>query len=259
MRINKTASRVTDIFDLIMEKGKPLTITEISTYLDIPKSSAFDILYTLVEKHYLQIDDERLKTFKLGFKIFQSGMGFLSNNSLYKTAHQYLEKMMMESEETVFLAVEENYRLIYLDKVEQPASVRTTVRLGTSKRPMYCSSLGKALLASYSDEKVAEIVGKGELIQFTENTVKDYSQLMSQLKDIRKQGYSTENGEGNPEVACVGAPIYDNTNHSIAAISIASPKYRMNDERFKKFGKLVTEIALSISNSLGFLENKLYF
>ena len=56
MRINKSAARTIDILELFSKKGKPLTLTEISKTLGIPKTSAFDIIYTLLEKNILESD-----------------------------------------------------------------------------------------------------------------------------------------------------------------------------------------------------------
>ena len=52
MRINKSAARTIDILELFSKKGKPLTLTEISKTLGIPKTSAFDIIYTLFGQKY---------------------------------------------------------------------------------------------------------------------------------------------------------------------------------------------------------------
>lgn len=258
MQLNKTASRVVDILNLIAQSEKALTITEISKLLNMPKSSTFAILYTLVKKDYLTIENEKLKTFKLGLKLFQAGVSFLSNNSFISIAHPFLERTMEESGETVFLAIEEQGQLVYLDKAEQPSSVRTTIRLGFSKNPIYCSALGKALLASFTDNKVKEIIGDGKLLSITQNTVKNYNALIKQLNEARQRGYAMENGEGDPGVNCVAAPIYDNSNKAVAVISIASPKYRMSEDRFRQLGNLISKTAMDISKNLGFLKERLF-
>lgn len=257
--LNKSASRTIDIIDLIAREGEPLTISQISKELNIPKSSTFDILYTLVEKQYLDIDDERIKTFKLGHRLFKAGIEYLSSNNLLSVAHPYLEKLMQDSGETVFLAIEDQGELVFIDKVEQPSSVRTTIRLGYSKSPIYVSSLGKAILASFPNERVKEITDNVGMIAVTENTVKSFDELLKHLDDTRRRGYSIENGEGNPEVACVGSAICDHTGNSVGAISIASPKHRMNEERFHQLGKIVSNTALEISKKTGFMYEDIYY
>ena len=105
---------------------------EISRELDIPKTTAFEILYTLVDKGYLEIADDKLKTFKLGMQSFQTGISFLEKTDLRQEAHPLLEEMMEKTNETVFLVTESKGRVIYLDKVESRASIKTSSTLGSS-------------------------------------------------------------------------------------------------------------------------------
>lgn len=48
-KVNRTVKRALDILQLLKDKNKPMTITQISIALDIPRSSTFDILYTLLQ------------------------------------------------------------------------------------------------------------------------------------------------------------------------------------------------------------------
>ncbi|HYF84045.1 MAG TPA: IclR family transcriptional regulator [Clostridia bacterium] len=256
--MNKSASRAIDIIDFIAKQDSSVTITEISHKLGIPKSSTFELLYTLLEKGYLQIEDENLKTFKLGIKLFQSGTAYLKKMDLNREARPLLEDMMKNSGETVFLAVEVNGMTVYLDKVEGSSSTRTTSVLGSSN-PMYCTGLGKALLAAYSDNRIKEITGGSELPLITEYTIKSYDELIVDLKGIRSRGYAIDDRENEEDVFCVAAPIYDRSGKPIAAISIASLASKINSDRLEQFGKLVSDTALDISKRLGYARDKLYF
>jgi DNA-binding IclR family transcriptional regulator len=255
---NKSASRVVDILDFIACERRPVTITEISSTLKIPKSSAFNLLHTLTAKRYLEIDDQNLKTFRLGFKLFQTGVSYLQNTRLHQIAHPMLKELMEESGETVFLAVEDEGKLVFLDSVETSTSIRTTARLGRSTKPMYCSGLGKALLAAYSADRVREIVKKEGFVRITENTVKNLEELLQELDITRKRGYSVDAREGDPDLICVAAPIYDQSYTALAAISIATPYFKIDAEKRSQFGKLIVETAINISRKLGFLGEKTY-
>ncbi len=257
-RLNKSAARVVDILSLIARSEKPLKITEISNMLDIPKSSTFSLLYTLVDKSFLEIDDNNLKTFKLGLKLFEVGTSYLTKKELPKVATPLLEKLMNEVSDTVFLAVEDEGELVYLKKFEPSSEIRTTARLG-SRKPMYCTGLGKALLATYSRQKVKEIVGNGDLEALTKYTITDPKELMKDLEEIRNRGYSIDNRESEEQLFCVAAPIYDQTESSIAAISIASLASTMNQQRIEQNSKKITNVALEISRRLGFGKEKLFF
>jgi len=211
-----------------------------------------------VEKEYLQVEDENLKTFKLGIKLFQAGTSYLKKMDLNREARPLLEDMMKKSGETVFLAVDVNGMTVYLDKVEGSSSTRTTSVLGSSN-PMYCTGLGKALLAAYPEDRVKAITGGGSLKAVTEHTLKYYDDLISDLKEVRKRGYSIDDRENEEDVFCVAAPVYDRTGKPIAAISIASLASKINSSRQELFGNLVKTTALEISRRLGYVGAELYF
>lgn len=257
-QFNKTAARVVDILLLIAKSEKPLTITEVSNSLGIPKSSTFNLLYTLVDKRFLEIENENLKTFKLGLKLFEAGSSYLAKKELTNVAIPLLESLLNEVKDTVFLAVEDEGELVYLKKFEPSSEIRTTARLG-SRKPMHCTGLGKALLAAYSDKKVKKIIGEGELEALTKYTITDSDELMKDLEQIRKRGYSIDDRESEEQLFCVAVPIYDQNASPVAAISIATLVSTVDPERITKISRKIRNTGLQISRQLGFSKNKLFF
>jgi len=258
MRNNRSASRVIDILRLISTKDHALTISEISQTLGIPKSSTFEILYTLLEKNIVEIANEDLKTFRLGLGLFEIVLSALAKTDLHREARPLLEMTGSKIGETVFLAVEDQGEMVYLDKVEGPSMLRTTANLG-SRMPMHCVALGKALLAAYPKDKVKEIISRRKLVQRTKNTIINYSDLMKELDATRKRGYSIDNQEAAPDVFCVAAPVYDGLGKPVAAVSIATHASKMKSGRLREFAERIQNTALTISKRLGFQEDRLFF
>jgi len=256
-KVNRTIKRSFDILQLLKDKNKPMTITQISVALDIPQSSTFDILHTLLQEGYVERDNETLKTYKLGLKIFELGVAYLNNTDLSPTTRPFLEEMMAESGATAFLAIENNGQLVYLDKVEAPTAIRTSAVLG-SRNEMYCTGLGKALLATYSESKVRSIFDKSNITKHTENTITDFDTLMEELEKTRTRGYAIDNRENDNEVFCIAAPIFDASENSVAAISLAIMYAKLDKNLIDKYSNLVINCALQISKRLGYTKDKLY-
>ena len=257
MRINKSVSRAIEILQLISQNRNPLTIADISKSLRIPKSSTFEILHTLLEKDIVEVENQNSKAFTLGLKLFEITLLALGKTDLHREARPMLEDLMYQTGETVFLAVEDGGEMVYLGKEEGPSMIRATAHLG-SRMPMYCTGLGKALLAAYPEDRIREITGGGRLAPLTRNTIKHYDDLIKELDSIRRRGYSIDNQECILDVFCVAAPIYDQTETPVAAISIASQASKMDKEKLEKFAKLVPNAALNISRRLGFRGEKLF-
>ena len=207
-KVNRTVKRALDILKLLKDKNKPMTITQISIVLDLPRSSTFDILHTLLQEGYIEYDNKELKTYMLGLKVFEVGAAYLNNTDLSPTARPFLEKMMAEAGATAFLAIENNGQLVYLDKVEAPTAIRTSAVLG-SRSEMYCTGLGKALLTTYPGSKVRRIFDKSNVKKHTENTITDFDELMKELKKTWVRGYAIDNRETDRELFCIAAPVFE--------------------------------------------------
>ena len=248
-----------EVLELVARKSAPVTMAEICRELGLPKSSAFELVYTLVDKGFLDYADKSLKTFKLGIKLFQVGVSYLARTSLHAEAKPVIEQLMLTSGMTVFLAVEHQGKLVYLDKTEPPTqTIRIDVHLGSSN-PMHCTGLGKALLAAHDDETVKQMVGSGSLPTKTACSIDSYEKLVEELKTIRKRGYAIDNMENELNIVCLAAPIYDRTDKPVAAISIRSLASDIDAAKIEKLSELVTHSALEISRRLGCLADKLYF
>lgn len=234
-------------------------MTEICRELGLPKSSAFGLVYTLVDKGFLEHADTTLKTFRLGIKLFQVGVSYLTKTNLHAEAKPVLERLMLASGMTVFLAVEHQGKLVYLDKIEPPdQSIRIDVHLGSSN-PMHCTGLGKALLAAYDDETVKRMVGVGNLPVKTVCSIDRYDRLAEELRKIRTRGYAIDNMENEPNIVCLAAPVYDRMRRPVAAISVRSLATEIDQAKVEMMSGLVTQSALEISQRLGCLTDRLYF
>lgn len=259
-KINRSVARALDMLELVAKSPDELTISEISRQLDIPKSTAFDIITTLLDKGYLDLANERVKSLKLGIKLFQTGSVYLDQTPLHKAARSVLETLSEKAKETSFLAIENDGLLVYLDKVESPESVRTSAGIG-SNNPMYCTGLGKALLATMPDESIKNIIMRmGGLKPITPYTITDEKQFFKIIMESRQRGYVIDDREHNMDVFCVAAPIYNAYGKAQAAISIASlfTKIKDNPERITFLGELISAAALDLSCHIGYRGKKLY-
>ncbi|OXM86475.1 IclR family transcriptional regulator [Paenibacillus rigui] len=257
IRLNKSAERVVDLLVLLAKSGSPLTLNEICTGLGLPKSSGFELVQTLLYKGFIEMDDARLKTYRLGLGAFEVGSAYLSSAGLPQQARPYLEELNRQLGSTAFLGIEDKGKIVYLDKAENYSAVRPTAKLG-SRRLMHTTGLGKALLAALPTDKIQYIVGDGDIVGKTPYSKVTLSDILQDMKEIRERGYSIDDREDNLEMYCIGSAIYDQTHHPVGAISVASIYSNMTPEREEMIVKLVTEAALKLSRQLGYSGEKLY-
>ena len=140
--------------------------------------------------------------------------------------------------------------VVYLEKVESPLAVRMHSEVG-AMNPLYCTGLGKALLAFSSADLINSVCAR-PLEPRTMRTITTAEGLREDLARIRDRGYSIDDVENEEGIRCVGAPIFGHDGTPIAAISLAGPVNRITLEAVDDLGPKVAEAALDVSRRLGF-------
>ena len=230
------------------EQDKELQIAEISKRVGIGKSTAHHLLMTLKEMRFVK-QDVRTKAYSLGIQVFKLGYAYFHQMDLVKAARPFLQILSDRTQETVHLAELLGDEVLYLDKIESLQSILMRSRIGTTK-PVYCTGLGKALLAWQKEEVMRQIVDRIDLQSYTDKTIIDKKRFLEELEQCRRQGYSIDDEEIEIGLFCVAAPIFDISGNVVAAVSISCPKYR-TEGRLDELISLVTQAARDISGQLG--------
>jgi DNA-binding IclR family transcriptional regulator len=244
----KSADRVLDILELLAAEPQGLTLTEISRRLAIARSSAHGLVHTLLQRGYLQQETTGNRAFRLGVRLIQLGLNVGDRLELRSTARPVLERLVNATHDTALIVVPDGGELLYLDKVVSDArDVRTDPR-STAPRPLHCTSIGKALLATLADEWVMEIVERTGMPRATEFSMTDPQALLDDLRATRRRGYAIDRQEAVVGVCCVGAPVRDFTERPIASISLSTVREFFEPERI---GPLAADAAVEISQAMG--------
>ena len=255
---SRATERAMAILNYMAAVRSPVGISEVARSLSFPKSSVFAIMHTLVRGRYAEIDDGERKTYRLGFRLFQTGITYLSNVDFHRVAHPLLHELMNRLEESIHLAVEDDKHLVFVDSIEaKHLLLRSVARLGRSESPMYCSGLGKALLAAWSDQALVDEYRGAPFVPVTPNTVRNFAELLEEVTRTRHRGYAIDAMESNADLFCVACPLYDRDGRVVAAMSCTAPAAKM-DEQLSVITDAVLETAMRISQRLGFLGSRFY-
>lgn len=247
MKKSRAATRTIDILELISNESKGLSLSEISVALDIPITSVSDIIKALLDKEMIDIIDERSKLYGIGVKAYYIGNAFLRNTSLIDKSKDAIEALGKKMNKTVFLGKEVNEKITYIYKYEPKDPVIATCSIG-SRTNLHCTSLGKCILAH--DEDLMRRLSEKELIRKTIHTITDYKELEKEIEKVKIQGYALDDREQSDHLLCIGAPIFDQNNEVVAAVSV-SGLYR-EDIDIEAEAALVKETALTISRKMGY-------
>ncbi len=117
--------------------------------------------------------------------------------------------------------------------------------------PAHCTGVGKAILAFQASDMLSQLAALGALVRYTDTTITDPVRLAVHLAETRDRGCSVDDGEHQPGLRCVGAPIRDQSGRVFAAISVSAPIRELPQSRVVAAAKLIRPAAQPISVALG--------
>lgn len=247
----QSVERTFDIIEALSQAPKGIGLSGLSSATSLNKSTVHRLLGCLIKMGYVAQDENSAKYY-LTIKMYEVGGRILNKLDMMTIARPYLEKLSNITGEAVHLVVRDGVDIVYIFKEDAGNnSVRMASQVGL-RSPMYCTAVGKAILAELPDKDVSAIWDKSIIVKRTKNTITAFDELKEQLDVIRTKGYALDNEENELDVRCVGASILDNTGKAIGAFSVTAPVGRMNSDRLLLISDLVLKTRKEICAELGF-------
>ncbi len=250
MKLNRTTQRTVEILKLVSKNPEGITLDEICEKLELPKTSAYDIVTTLAEMGMVNVDKGVRQRYTIGLTAYRIGIHYTNNLDVIGVIEPELRAFAKTVGKTVFFGVRSDHEVVYICKSEPENPIITTATVGT-KNPIYCTSLGKAILA-YSDEDTRhQVMARIKFRKKTEKTILNRELLTAELDKVRKQGYALDARELEDHMECVGAPVFGADGSVLGAISVSS-LYKPTED-YEELGQIVAEKAAGLSKLLGYI------
>lgn len=244
------AVRVLAVLDRL-SRQRSIGLEEISREIKLAKPTVYRFLLTLQELGYARrVDGDR---WAITLKMFNLGSRALDYLDLYAAARPVAEELSEELGETIHMGVMDGDSAVYVLKIESRYTIRMYSRVGR-RMPLYCTAIGKVLLAFSTDEEREAALKGVRMLAFTKKTLTSRTSLFAELEQVRERGFAIDDEEREEGLHCIGAPIFDYTGAVVAALSVSWPGFRYSrGEEGEKVNK-VTEAAARISAVLGYSE-----
>ncbi len=228
----------------IRHGGRDLRLTGMASAAGLPKATTHRLAQVLVTRRFLERSGPY---YRPGLRLFELGSLTVTRRLIGEYAMPYMTDLFELTHETVHLAVRDGCDLLYVEKLRGH-------RLGTvptsagSRMPLYCTALGKTLLAGESDAVLEQTIKQG-LRPLTPQTLTNPNRLRDAVTTVRREGVAFDREESVPGLSCVSAPIFDADHHVAAAISVSVNMRRM--PRIDSLAPMVVAAAQEISTQLG--------
>lgn len=234
-----------------VQPPQPLELDELRETLGFNRSTLYRYLSTLESMGFVERGPDG-EGYRVGPAVLDLTAAFLAGKKLVTEADAPMQELARKVNETVYLATLDGDSMLYLHMKEPPfPHTQMAGRVG-SRRPAYCSSLGKAFLAFLPEEVVDEVLAHGMPAR-TPKTLTTPEALKEDLEIVRRRGYALDVGEQQLHVRCAGAPVFGHSNRVIASISVAGTTETLADERLHEVGMEVRKTARRISRRMGAL------
>lgn len=237
-----------DVLDAVGTAPEGLGQSELAERLALPRTTVYRLLATLVARGLLRRDPLR-KVYCLGFRCFEMARQAYAMPDLVAAAAYELRLLRDLTGETTYLAALDGREVISLERCDGAHSQRSAAALG-ERKPVHCTSQGKAILSAMPDAERESFVRDAVLKALTPLTITDRRRLHAELGITRTRGYAIDDEEIVLGVRCVGAPVIDSAGQVRGAISVAGPAYRLTRERLELLGPEVAEAARRVGAQL---------
>jgi IclR family transcriptional regulator, acetate operon repressor len=241
----RAVERVCDLLDLAQRSPEGFSLLDVVNATDLPKSSAFRYLTTLLSRRYLERDGAS-GLFRLGPSLLPLQGRQL--DVLAARARPLLEELRDRFEETVNLAVLDGDRVLYLEIIESQRSMRLAARKG-ERDHLHSTALGKAIATTLPVERVRAVLEHAGMPAKTAVTITDIDTYLQELGVTRARGYALDNGENEEDGRCVAVPLVGAG--VPAGLSLSAPASRFLLDDVEQVAQALGDAADHLAESFG--------
>ncbi|MGA7925554.1 MAG: IclR family transcriptional regulator [Candidatus Sulfotelmatobacter sp.] len=237
------------LLQLFSESPQGLAAKQVAARSRLPVSTVHRFLANLEASGFLNCSGDGV--YHLGIACFAIGQAVLAQLDIRRVSLPYLQELNRQTRETIHLTVRHGLSAVYVEKLDSPEQLRIHSRIGAAV-PLYCTAVGKVMLAHMADEERERVLPQLGLKRLTPNTVGNLQELEAELYRVRKNGYACDLEENELHIRCVAAPIWDHAGGVNASLSITAPMVRMAVTRLRQLAPLIQVAGLQISRELGY-------
>lgn len=166
----------------------------------------------------------------------------LAYSEIAHRARPALEELFEKTHETVDISMTHGQDVTFLDRIVSDQELRV-VPAADRVHALHAMANGKAMLSLMNDETIASLL-RGGMPRLTAATHTSIDNVLKEIADVRRTGFSFDREENRTGVCAIGTPI------SIAglrphAVSVVAPSFRF-DTNLKIYQEGLIECRRSI-------------
>ncbi|WP_138919463.1 IclR family transcriptional regulator [Oceanicola sp. S124] len=245
----KSVRRALDLLILLGASDDGLRVSELARQAELAVSTTHRLLTTLESQGFAQSDPETA-VWRVGRTAFTVGQAYGRRRSFIAPALPYLKRLRDQTQETANFGILDGDWLVTVSQVESRQIVRAISPPG-GHTPVFCSGMGKALLATWPDPEIIALAARTGLRPMTPRSLTSIEAVLADIARIRRRGYAVDDEEHIQGLRCVAAVVWSPTGEPACAISISGLAARLAPERLEITGTQVRDAAHQLTEHLG--------
>jgi len=220
---NKSADRTLSILEAFADRRQSLTLAELAEHCAIPVSTCHSLVHTLLARAYLYQTSRRKHLYPTR-RLLDLAAEIVAHDPYLERMTPALELLRSNTQETVILGKRQKDRILYLEVLESPQTIRYSARAGATK-PLHSTCIGKVMLGALKPKELAAWLRSQELTRVTSNTTVSAKRLTEELEESAQRGYYMTRGENVLDVTAIAVPV--RVNNELFGLAVAGPSHRM--------------------------------
>jgi IclR family transcriptional regulator, acetate operon repressor len=243
------SQKTLSVLDALGDGNGGNRLGDIAARAGVPKPTVHRILQRLIERGYARAEGDG--RYAPGPRILALAGEMLRSLDPGHYFGPVLRELHDEVGHTVHFALRSGDEAVYVEKLEHAdAAYHTASRVG-GRLALYCTAIGKALLAAMPEAEASELLRRIELAPRTERTLSSVAALEAELVAVRARGFALDDEENERNIRCVGAAVFDHRDRPVGAVSVSALAFELPREEILDLGPRVVTAAQGLSAALG--------
>lgn len=244
-RTIQSVDRALTLLRLLSGEDGEMTLNELAEAIRLHKSTVHRLLASMQAVGLVERDPETGR-YALGLEIVALSGIVLGRIEVLRIADPHIRHLADVTQETVNLGIRHADDILNIEQIPGPRLLRSFDWLG-KRNPLHQGAAAKALLANLQDDEISTY-----LATQTDREGLDETALWEEIAAIREAGVAINDGQLDPDVFAIGAPIFGAAGHVLASLSVAGARVDFTPERIESLTTAVLETAATISRQMGY-------
>lgn len=242
----ESVDRALALLRMLAERPE-VKLSEVRAQLEVGQSTAHRLLAMFVYRGFA-VQNPETRTYRAGPALLGLSREHDARLDVARVIRPALSWLARETGETTHFGVLDGVEVRYLEVVESAQVLRVSGRKD-QYRPAHATSIGRAMLATESDEMVRTSYRGSELRVHTDGGTKSIETLLDELHRTRRRGYARNRGDVEPGVCSVGVAVVSPQGDLLGGMSVAAPEYRWSTSIEKAHVGLLQQLATELGES----------